>query len=159
MSPIETTLQSFVTFLSNAYNTPDVSIYPDIVTDDCAIQLVPAAFLKRSGLPPNFTLTHQQWTGHLAKQFPAVKSSTTEVFDTVIDNPNKKAVVHVRVDVVLVDDYTTSLEYVILLHFREENGEARINKVVEFVDGETAGPFQGMVEKLLAKLEAEKGAK
>jgi len=160
MSSIEATVQSLLEFLSSAYNTHDVSpVYPGIVTSDCAIQLVPAAFLKRAGLPPNMSMTHEQWTGHILKQCPAIASSTMETFDTIIDNPNKKAVVHIRLDVVLVDKRDFSLEYIIILHFREENGEARINKIVEFVDGEAAGPFQGIVGKLAAKLEAEKGGK
>ena len=156
MSSIENTVQTFLSAVSNVYNTRDVSVINSILTSDCAIQLVPAAFLKRSSLPPNFSLTPQQWMGHMAKQFPAISSSTAETFDTVIDKPNKKAGMHMRLDVVLVDERTISLEYAIFLHLREENGEAKINKVVEFVDGEAAGPFQGIVEGLLAKLQEEK---
>jgi len=159
MSSIESTLQSFLAFLSSAFNSRDLSpVYPGIVTSDCTIQLVPASFLKRSGLPPDFSLTHEQWTGHMAKHFPAVASATTETFETVIDNPNKKAVVHLRFEVTLVDNQSASLEYAIFLYFRDVDGEARISKIVEFVDGE-AGAYQGTVEKLLAKLEAEKGGK
>jgi hypothetical protein len=156
MSNMEASVQSFLDFISSAFNTRDVSmVYPGLVTSDCSIQLVPAAFLKRSGLPPNFTLTHQQWIGHLTKQFPAVASSKMETLEKVIDEKNKKAVVRVLLDVTLVDDRTHSLEYVIFLYFREESGETKINKIVEFVDGEAAGPFQGMVQELVAKLESK----
>ena len=58
---IETPLQSFLTFLSNAFATRDVSsVYPDIVTSKYTIQVVPASSLKHSGLPPNFSLTYEQ---------------------------------------------------------------------------------------------------
>ncbi|KAK3374832.1 hypothetical protein B0H63DRAFT_257196 [Podospora didyma] len=144
-SMIENTIKEYFASKLEFFDTKSSAQSSRTQTEDCNFSLAPASFHRELGIPAGFALSNTAWDEHVLGQLPLLHTAQSERLETVIDAAARKAVVHVRNEMVLKDGNKATVENALFFYFIDDG--TKIKKIVEFTDVVETKRYLGLVEE------------